>query len=88
LKSIGKYHEAKGLLNKISPSDNIHVLEPPRQLKEVPDYTVTSARSRVKAVTKQRNRVLQAIYSGRPLDAEPDQVRKLQRLQKVAGVSI
>jgi endonuclease G len=52
----------------------------------VPKSIAEKARSRVKAAAKQRSRVLQAVYSGRPLDGEPEQDRKLQRLQKVAGV--
>jgi hypothetical protein len=55
-------------------------------MKEVPEYISAKARARVEASAGKRNKAWEAIYAGRPLDAEPDEDRKIHRLQRVAGV--
>src|SRR5215207_430865 len=55
-------------------------------MKKAPEYIAAKARARVEASAERRNKVLKAIYAGRPLDAEPDEARTIHRLQRVAGV--
>lgn len=57
------------------------------EIVKVPERIAAAARSRMKAATEQRERVMEAIRSGRPLDAEPDAARKVNRFQAVTGVS-
>jgi endonuclease G, mitochondrial len=54
---------------------------------KVPESIAIAGRTRTGSAREQRNRALKAIYSGRPLDAEPSEARKVHRFQKVAGVS-
>jgi len=54
---------------------------------KVPESTAIAARARSESAEEQRNRALKAIFSGRPLDAEPSRARKIHRFQAVSGVS-
>ena len=54
---------------------------------KTPKSITDIVRSRFDATKEQRKHVLEAIYSGRPLDAEPSEIRKIHRLQSVAGVN-
>lgn len=54
---------------------------------KVSDSVAIAARIHTKAATEQRNKALEAISSERPLDAEPDESRKVHRIQAVTGVS-
>jgi endonuclease G, mitochondrial len=54
---------------------------------KVPESVAIAARTRSESAKEKRNRALEAIYSDRPLDAEPSEARKIQRVQAVAGVS-
>ena len=51
------------------------------------DSITTADRSRIGKSSEQRKKALKAISEGRPLDAEPSEVRKIHRFQTVAGVS-
>jgi endonuclease G len=46
-----------------------------------------AARSRINASREPVGKVQEATYSGRPLDAEPEEDRKIRRFEAVAGVS-
>jgi endonuclease G len=54
---------------------------------KVPESTAIAARARSESAEEQRNRALKAIFSGRPLDAEPSRARKIHRFQAVTGIS-
>jgi endonuclease G len=54
---------------------------------KIPEHIVAAARERVRRTTPDRQRVLEAIRAGRPLEAEPDEERKCSRFRRVAGVS-
>ena len=45
-----------------------------------------AASARIRQATEERQRVLKATASGRPLDAEPNQARKVRRIQAATGV--
>jgi len=54
---------------------------------KAPESVAAAARVRAREAAAQRQRVLQAVWSGRPLDAEPDVARKVSRFQAATGVS-
>jgi len=53
---------------------------------EVPRSIAQAASARIRQATEERQRVLKATASGRPLDAEPNQARKVRRIQAATGV--
>src|SRR5580765_4186022 len=53
----------------------------------VPNRITEAARARIAATIDQRARVKRAIRSGRLLDAEPNEARKIQRFRVVTGCS-
>jgi endonuclease G len=52
-----------------------------------PESVAAAARVRVKEGKEQRDRVVEATSAGRPLDAEPSEARKVNRIQAVTGVT-
>ena len=55
-------------------------------MTQVPDSVAVGAHERIRQAEQERNRVLEAIWAGRPMDAEPNTARKLSRIQAVTGV--
>jgi len=54
---------------------------------DVSESIAAAARARVRETEEQRERVRHAFASDRPLDAEPNEARKVNRIQAVTGVS-
>ncbi|EPX59130.1 hypothetical protein D187_003232 [Cystobacter fuscus DSM 2262] len=54
---------------------------------KVPERITQAARRRIQEAEQQRRRVLMALQSSNPLDAEPNEVRKLKRIQAVTGMN-
>jgi len=55
-------------------------------MTQIPDSVATGARERIRKAEGERKRVLEAIWAGRPMEAEPDAARKVSRIQAVTGV--
>lgn len=53
----------------------------------VPESIADAARARIRQTTEEQERVLEAVQSGRPLDAELVMARKIGRIQAVTGVN-
>jgi endonuclease G len=56
-------------------------------MTQVSGSVAAAARERIRQAEEERKRVLEAIWAGRPMEAEPDAARKLGRIQAVTGVS-
>lgn len=54
---------------------------------EVSKSLAESARARIRQTAQERERVLEAVRLGRPLDAEPEMNRKIDRIQAITGVN-
>jgi endonuclease G, mitochondrial len=54
---------------------------------QYPESITAAAQGRIVAAKEERERVVQALLAGRPLDAEPDMARKVGRFQAAAGVN-
>jgi endonuclease G len=55
-------------------------------MTQVPDSVAVGAHERIRQAEQERQRVLEAVWAGRPMDAEPNTARKLGRIQAVTGV--
>jgi endonuclease G len=55
---------------------------------KAPDYIDSAARGRVERAKAQVDRSINAIQQRRPLDAEPDDDRKVSRIARVTGMSV